>query len=699
MFIPGYAPVNVILPDNAWELGFSAVQTSDTLQICALTRRIRESVENGRRRRFETELYPGGLVKYNLWVDSYTGIWQNGLKLMFQKRLLYDIEPGRFDNSLFERADLKWIRQTYAAHLIQNWDNIFYDYTDGKFQLEDFVKRNQRFFGGDDFIGIWPTWPTLGLDQRNQWDLFRDLPGSMKKIRDLSQMLRKNNSHLFVCYNPWDESTRSENQIWGMAQIIKQTESDGVVLDTRGESSKELQLAADSVRPGVVMYSEGMAVPRDMQGIVAGRVHNALYYCPTLNLNKLIKPEFAIFRVAELFKEPIRREFNVAFFNGYGTEMNIFAPGKPEWADEQYRYWGKTLRILRENSLNFVSEHYTPLIPATRDSIWVNKWINGDKVIYTIYSAIPEGFKDYLFEALPKPAFHFVDLWNHRLIEPKLKKGKWLIEAETEAFHKKWLGTNNESAVGCIVQLPEILKISRESDILHIESQMGDEIRIWAGVPDYEKEPDRLPPGNHAIRLYDHFGRFEGKFVVQLFEKGILLDEQIEEIKPGTPRLLTFSEKTKPVKQIPSDMVKIPAGKFIFKSTNGDEFIPYPKDYEGKEFQFQTFLMDKHPVTNIQFKKFMEETYYIPKDTSNFLKHWEKGQIPVGMENFPVIYVSYEDAHAYTIWAGKRLPTEPEWQFAAQTPACYEWPWIQKKPVTRKAGGYKHPYCFANRRD
>jgi hypothetical protein len=66
-----------------------------------------------------------------------------------------------------------------------------------------------------------------------------------------------------------------------------------------------------------------MAVPKDMAGIPSGRVHNALYYAPMLNLNKLIKPEFAIYRVAELFKEPIRREFTTSFFNGYGTEINI----------------------------------------------------------------------------------------------------------------------------------------------------------------------------------------------------------------------------------------------------------------------------------------------------------------------------------------------------------------------------------------
>jgi formylglycine-generating enzyme required for sulfatase activity len=48
------------------------------------------------------------------------------------------------------------------------------------------------------------------------------------------------------------------------------------------------------------------------------------------------------------------------------------------------------------------------------------------------------------------------------------------------------------------------------------------------------------------------------------------------------------------------------------------------------------------------------------------------------------VYVSIEDARAYAKWAGKRLPTEVEWQYAAQTSALNEWPWKQTGKVTRK---------------
>ena len=683
LFRPGFEPVNVIVPDNAWELGFSEIELSGSSKVCALIRRSKDPVVKGRKHRFETELFPDGSVEYTLWADGYDGTWQEGLRVMFQQRMLYDVEPGKFNDSLFQRKDLQWVRHAYVSHLIQNWDNYYYDYMDGKFHLEDFIKRGQKLYGGDDFIGIWPTWPTLGLDQRNQWDLFRDLPGGMAQIRQQALMLNRYGSRLFICYNPWDQSTRSESHTVGMADIIAATNADGVVLDTQGASSLKLQHAADSVRKGVVMYSEGMAVPRDMQGIVSGRVHNALYYCPMLNLNKFIKPEFAIFRVAELFKEPIKREYSVAFFNGYGTEMNIFAPGKPEWADEQYRYLGRTSRILRENTLNFVSKDWLPLIPTTRDQIWVNRWNMPDKTIYTIYSLIPEGYKGSLFEVIPKPGWHYVDLWQHREKEAKQVGRKWLIEAETDAFNQSWLGTNNEGQVDCIAFLPELLKSSLESDVLKVEASKGDAIKIWAGVPDYEKTPLMLPVRQNTIHLSEHFGRFEGRFVIQLFEKGILLDEKIVEIIPGTPRLVSRSVNTQSATKIPAGMVKIPSGKFVFKATNGDDFIPYPKDNVDKTFEMPSYFMDKHPVTNLQFKVFLDATHYVPKDAANFLKDWVEKKIPKGHENFPVVYVSYEDAQAYARWAGKRLPTEIEWQYAAQTSALNEWPWVQSSPVKR----------------
>jgi formylglycine-generating enzyme required for sulfatase activity len=569
-------------------------------------------------------------------------------------------------------------------HLLMAWDKEYYDGKTGNFKLYEFIKKGRVLYGGDDVVCIWPTWPTLGVDSRNQFDLYRDLPGGLPQLRALADSARLMGTKFFVAYNPWDESTRSEGHLQGLANLIKGTSADGVVLDTKGESSRELQEAADKVKAGVIMFSEGMAVPKDMQGIISGRVHNALYYPPLLNLNKFIKPDFAIFRVAEVFKEPIQREYAVAFFNGYGTEINQFAPGHPEWEYEQYRYLGKTSRILRENSALFNAD-FTPLINTLHDSVWVNEWRSKQKTIYTILSFKPEGLHASLFE-LKDTIAHWIDLWKHEEIKTNVINGKRYAIVNIDGFDARYSGTNNEGDVSCVAQFSPTLDVKINGDKLYGSAQSASLVKIWKGNPSYEKEPIiiTLPNPDFEVSISNTLGRYEGKLVVQSFKQDEIVDEYIIFIKPGTPRLISESINTTAVTRPASEMAVIPAGKFNVKFTQGDEFIPYPKEHLGETMKVKSFAMDRYPVTNSDFEKFLIHTNYQPSDTARFLAHWVNGKIPKGQEKFPVTYISYEDAKAYAAWAGKRLPTELEWQYAAQTKNGNEWPWQQTKPVTRK---------------
>lgn len=177
LFLPGRKPVNVIVPDNAWELGYAGVALNDSLNVCGLVRRDKASLKSAKAKRFETIVHPGGSVRYFFYADFYKGSWQEGLRLMFQKRFLYDVE--KFDASLFERKDLQWMRESYVIHLLMAWDKDYYDAATGKFTLPDFIRRGKNLYGGDEVVCIWPTWPTLGIDQRNQFDLYKDLPGGL----------------------------------------------------------------------------------------------------------------------------------------------------------------------------------------------------------------------------------------------------------------------------------------------------------------------------------------------------------------------------------------------------------------------------------------------------------------------------------------------------------------------------------------
>jgi formylglycine-generating enzyme required for sulfatase activity len=89
----------------------------------------------------------------------------------------------------------------------------------------------------------------------------------------------------------------------------------------------------------------------------------------------------------------------------------------------------------------------------------------------------------------------------------------------------------------------------------------------------------------------------------------------------------------------------------------------------------KSFYMDRYPVTNADFKKFLDATQYHPRDDHNFLKDWRNGTYADGWANKPVTWVSLEDARAYAAWAGKRLPHEWEWQYAAQGTDGRLYPW------------------------
>jgi len=672
LFRPGFKPVRIILPDNAWELGYSSFVAGNGYSLCALVRR--RDIENGLKQRYQTILPPEAMVTYSLNIEIFKGEWQNGLRTIFRDKFLFEID--KFDNSLFERKDLSWIKESYLIILQMAWDRDFYDRFTGKYTYADVLKKGIQLFGNIDVYGIWPTWPRLGLDQRNQWDLYRDLPGGTLQLRNFARMSRQSGTRFFIAYNPWDKSTRQEDHYEGMAQLISETEADGVVLDTRGSSSLELQRTADSVRKGVIMYSEGMAVIKDMPAIISGRVHNAIFLSPELNLNKLIKPDFSIFRVCDVGENLIHREVAIAFFNGYGTELNMFRPGGRDgnYTDD-LNYLAATTFILRQNNDAFLDNDWTPLIGTNTDKVYVNRWHSREKTVYTILNMKPEGIMGNLFEVDKIEGRHFISLWNHENVVPVKSDGKYFIPVKAEGWQNSYSGTRNEGSVDCIGEFPLLIRSELKGDSIKIKNDGKRELLIWKGKPSYQTfHKDFRITGDTTIRVKDIFGIYEGKIVLQVIENKRLKDEDVLNLDGGKPWLISKITHTPLASGLIADMVLVPGAQFSYIVSANDEFIPYP-EVSGNTAKIDSFLIDKYPVTNAQYYEFITSSGYRPADTTRYLRHWDSGIYRQGQDRYPVVNISYEDMMAYAKWTQKRLPTQAEWQLAAQGPELRKWPW------------------------
>ncbi len=155
-------------------------------------------------------------------------------------------------------------------------------------------------------------------------------------------------------------------------------------------------------------------------------------------------------------------------------------------------------------------------------------------------------------------------------------------------------------------------------------------------------------------------------------------ESELSAFAPDTPipadagmRYPAYSQDSR-LGDAPNAMARVPAGPFI-RGTN--ERLPD----EGPEHRVElpAFDIDIYEVTNLQYKRFIDETGRRSPD------HFRNRTYPPGKADHPVTFVTWDDADAYCRWAGKRLPTDKEWEKAGRGPHGRIFPWGNDFDVTR----------------
>jgi hypothetical protein len=135
---------------------------------------------------------------------SVTAQWLTGMKqwrTATRDRL-------RYDGSLYLRPQLGWLKKTFIYVQMMACDRYFYDPVAGRYTVDRYLDDLEKQYGGVDAVLIWPTYPNMGVDDRNQFDLVADMPGGKKAVRQMIEDFKRRGVRVFFPIMIWDRGTR-----------------------------------------------------------------------------------------------------------------------------------------------------------------------------------------------------------------------------------------------------------------------------------------------------------------------------------------------------------------------------------------------------------------------------------------------------------------------------------------------------------
>ncbi len=575
--------------------------------------------------------------------NAWEGAAASGCPANTHQRWLADITHWRaerririaYDPSRYAWPALQWTQSSFMQPQMMVHDRYFFDpatgYTVNRY-LDDLDKR----YGGIDAVLIWATYPNMGVDDRNQLQMVESMPGGVDGVRQMVTDFHHRGVHVLFPMMMWDQGTRAPDQPWpeALASLMKEIGADGMNGDTQDGVPLGFSLAAE--RPGHPLAFEPEESPSDEA--LAWNVMNwgqySFPFIPMVDRYKWLETRHMV-NISDRWNPDKTDDLQYAFFNGIGWESweNVWGI----WIGITPRDGEATRRVatLERGVAPFlVSPDWEPLYPMRAYGVYASRWPLGDQAVWTIVNRNPYQVSGRQMDVPLTPGMRYFDLYHGTELKPETDGKTALLAFDLEP-----------GGYGAVLATP--------------------------GEP------------SEAIKsLMQRMATLTAKPLADFSTEHPVLKQSLVEIAP-----------TAPVAEAPAGMIKIPGGSFDFR-VQGIEieggasnlvdvqypWEPTPRRFHDHAMEIKPFFIDKFPVTNVQFKQFLDATHYAPMDATNFLRDWPKngsgaGTFPAGWDNRPVTWVSLEDARAYAKWAGKRLPHEWEWQLAAQGTDNRVFPW------------------------
>lgn len=543
----------------------------------------------------------------------------------------------QYNDAEYNRTELAWTQHVFSQVQLLIWDRSFYDPQKREYTVDRFLTETESRLGPIDAVLIWHVYPNLGVDDRNQFDLLRDLPGGISGVRQMVRNFHQHGVKVFFSQLTWDTGTRDENTPpWtALSRLLKEIDADGINFDTLESVPAQFRQASDAIAHPLALEPQFDIRDESLAWSNLGwndwvTWEGAQYpFVPMVSKSKWLEPRHIV-NITDRFTRDKTDSLQHGFFNGQGfaTLENLwgFWYGlTPHDAEAVLRL----TRIERAFAENLRSPDWQPHVETLQPGVFATRFPTSASTLWTVVNRNEFAVESEQLRVPYHAGTHFYDLWHGSELTPSSNKSE-----ATLSFPIEPLG------FGAVLATDQPLS-AHLKDLVAFLAQ-----RSQHTLSSYSKDWKPVP-------------------------------QTIVEIAP-----------TKLAASAPQGMVRVPEADYDFQ-VRGIEIegandpgvdVQYPWEDSPRRshrhrLHIAAFYIDRTPVTNAEFKRFLDATSYLPKDDHNFLRDWKNGAYPDGWKNKPATWVSIEDARAYAAWAGKRLPHEWEWQYAAQSSDRRIYPW------------------------